>query len=163
MQMSGNKTDLADSPSPTIRSGAQAAVSKSRSGRQVLRVARFRPSWARRVHSLLGVVSALNLLLLISTGLLLQHASVFHLDEHTVTRHLLPASYRLQDGTQGVRADIVVTDVHSGRLLGTAGALFLDGITLLWLVMLATGLLMHYRRRSKQKAVNGGDESNEDI
>jgi len=105
---------------------------------------------------LLGVISALNLLLLIGTGLLLQHVALLGLDEHTVSRRLLPSSYRPQDGDSGTRADIVVTDLHSGRMFGTAGTLFLDVVTLAWLVMLTTGLVMYWLRRGR----NGRADSN---
>jgi hypothetical protein len=126
-------------------------------------VVRRNGSWARRAHAFLGVVSAFNLLLLISTGFLLQHASLLQLDEKIVPRGILPASYRPQDGLNGVRADIFVTDLHSGRLFGTAGALVLDGITLIWLTLLATGLLMYVRRqRAKQMAVGRNGNSEED-
>ncbi len=113
-------------------------------------------AWIRRTHALLGVISALNLLLLIGTGLLLQHVALLGLDEHTVSRRLLPSSYRPQDGDSGTRADIVVTDLHSGRMFGTAGTLFLDVVTLAWLVMLTTGLVMYWLRRGR----NGRADSN---
>jgi uncharacterized iron-regulated membrane protein len=123
-------------------------------------------AWIRRTHALLGVISACNLLLLISTGLLLQHATALHLDEHNISRLLLPSSYRPQDWDFGVRADIVVADLHSGRILGTIGALALDAITLAWLVMLVTGLLMYSLKRNG-RALNGEaaepkDQSNGD-
>src|SRR6266481_7617692 len=104
--------------------------------------ARRRP-WSRRVHAVLGIISALNLFVLITTGFLLQHSTLLRLDERMLTRKMLPAGYRPQDGGSGVRADIVVADLHSGRLFGVAGALALDIITLAWLVMLATGLVMY--------------------
>jgi hypothetical protein len=106
-------------------------------------------SWVRRIHALFGVVSACNLLLLIGTGLLLQHAQLLHLDEHTVTRKVLPAAYRPQDGDSGVRADIVITDLHSGRIFGLVGTLVLDVVTLAWLVMLLTGLVMYTMKRGR--------------
>src|SRR5215475_2973986 len=112
----------------------------------------YRSSWVRRVHATLGLISALNLLLLICTGLLLQHATLLRLEERSISRRLLPASYRPQDGDTGVRADIVITDLHSGRILGTAGRLFLDVVTLTWLVMLITGLVMYSRKRSRNGA-----------
>jgi hypothetical protein len=122
----------------------------------------YRKAWVRRTHALLGLVSSLNLLLLIGTGLLLQHASLFRLDERTVTRRLLPPAYRPQDGNRGVRADIVITDLHSGRLFGKAGTLVLDVMTLAWLVMLATGLVMYSLGRGRNgknvsQAVSNGD------
>src|SRR5882672_349112 len=112
--------------------------------------------WARRTHAFLGIVSAFNLLLLISTGFLLQHSSLLKLDEKTIPRTILPSSYRPQDGAYGVRSDIFVADLHSGRLFGTAGALTLDVITLAWLTLLTTGLVMYVsKQRAKQKASNG--------
>ncbi len=120
--------------------------------------------WTRKVHAFLGIVSALNLFVLITTGFLLQHASVLRLDEKTISRGILPRSYRPQDGESGVRADIFVTDLHSGRLLGTAGTLLLDGITLAWMTLLITGLVMYVGKpRAKQKAPdnNGRTESEE--
>ena len=120
--------------------------------------------WVRRTHALLGLISSLNLLLLIGTGLLLQHSSLFRLDEHTVSRRLLPSPYRPQDGDTGVRADIVVTDLHSGRLFGMAGTLVLDVITLAWLVMLATGLVMYSLGRGRngknpKRAMKNGNDA----
>ncbi len=112
---------------------------------------RNRRPWVRRTHALLGAISALNLLLLITTGLVLQHVSLLHLDEHLISRKILPPRYRPQDGGDGVRADIVIADLHSGRILGTTGALLLDAITLLWLTMLTTGLLMYFARHASKK------------
>jgi uncharacterized iron-regulated membrane protein len=111
---------------------------------------RRRP-WSRRVHAVLGIISAFNLFVLIMTGFLLQHSTLLKLDEHSLTRKILPSGYRPQDIGSGVRADIVVADLHSGRMFGVAGALFLDAVTLVWLVMLATGVVMYL---SKQR-VNG--------
>ena len=119
--------------------------------------------WLRRTHGLLGVVSAFNLLVLISTGFLLQHMALLRLDERVVSRKLLPGRYRQQDGESGVRADIVVADIHSGRMFGVAGALVLDGITLAWLVMLSTGLVMYFAKQGngkKRKAWASGEEVN---
>ncbi len=118
--------------------------------------------WLRRVHALGGVIAALNLLLLIATGLLLQHRETFRLDERIVNRRLLPANYRVQDGPEGVRADIVVTDLHSGRLFGRIGALVLDGITLGWLMLLATGVVMYaagFRRNGAGPPANSNGQS----
>jgi hypothetical protein len=116
--------------------------------------------WTRRIHAFLGIVSAANLFVLITTGFLLQHASLLKLDEKTVSRAVLPRSYRPQDGESGVRADIFVTDLHSGRLFGTTGMLLLDGITLAWLTLLITGLVMYAgKQRAKQKAAENNGQS----
>lgn len=99
-------------------------------------------AWVRRVHSAVGLISALNLLLLIGSGLLLQHREAFRLDARTVGRMFLPGRYRSQDGPEGVRADIVLADLHSGRLFGRTGALVLDAVTLGWVALLLSGLVM---------------------
>src|SRR5712664_711257 len=117
--------------------------------------ARRRP-WVRRVHAVLGIVSALNLFVLITTGFLLQHSTLLKLDERSLTRKVLPSGYRPQDVGNGVRADIVVADLHSGRMFGVAGALFLDAVTLVWLVMLATGVVMYLSKRANGKAPDRG-------
>jgi hypothetical protein len=115
------------------------------------------------MHAFMGIVSAFNLMLLISTGFLLQHASLLRLDEKMVTRKVLPPFYRPQDGNSGVRADIVVTDLHSGRLLGAAGTLTLDVLTLAWLILLATGLVMYVtKQKAKRRAGDQLADSEDD-
>lgn len=121
----------------------------------------IRRVWLRRLHALVGIVSSLNLLLLIATGMLLQHASLLHLDEKTVSRTVLPKSYRPQDGEAGVRADIFVTDLHSGRLLGATGTIVLDVVTIGWLVLLLTGVVMYVGKQRAKQAVLA-DETNEE-
>ena len=118
---------------------------------------KIRRPWVRRAHAVLGLISGLNLFVLIGTGFLLQHRTLVRLDERTWTRVLLPSAYRPQDGGSGVRADIVVADLHSGRLFGVAGALALDVITLAWLVMLGTGLVMYLSsQKTNGRAPNRG-------
>jgi hypothetical protein len=121
-----------------------------------------RSAWLRRLHAFVGIVSSLNLLLLIGSGLLLQHASLLRLDEKTVSRRVLPGSYRPQDGKAGVRADIFVTDLHSGRLLGTAGTVLLDVVTLAWLTLLLTGLVMYRSRQPATRRAAGRESAEED-
>lgn len=122
----------------------------------------FQRAWSRRVHALVGIVSSVNLLVLVGSGLLLQHASLLRLDERTVSRAVLPNSYRPQDGELGVRADIFVTDLHSGRLLGTAGTVVLDVVTLGWLALLLTGVVMYIGKQRAKQTVAQEEESPED-
>ncbi|HSE48348.1 MAG TPA: hypothetical protein VLA96_03985 [Terriglobales bacterium] len=108
--------------------------------------------WARRLrrlHALVGLALTLNLLLLLVTGFLVQHREDFKLEDRTISRAWLPENYRPLDGPE-VRADIVVTDVHSGRILGPNGALILDAATLGWAVLLVSGLWIYVfgRRRN---------------
>jgi hypothetical protein len=98
----------------------------------------------------------MNLLLIVATGLLIQHRDVFGLENRYVTRRFLPSGYRPNDGPE-IRSDIVITDLHSGRILGTTGVVILDAITLGWLVLLMTGVSMHIKRASSlRKAGTGG-------
>jgi hypothetical protein len=103
----------------------------------------------RRLHALVGLVLTLNLLLLLVTGFLVQHREALGLEDKTISRAWLPESYRPLDGAE-VRADIVVTDVHSGRILGPNGALIIDAATLGWAVLLVSGLWIYVfgRRRN---------------
>jgi hypothetical protein len=105
----------------------------------------------RRMHSLIGIVSTLNILLLITTGFMIQHREELKLENRSVARKFLPNSYRPMDGEDGVRGDIVVTDLHSGRLLGKRGTLILDSLTVAWLLLVITGVLMFAMRRVNGK------------
>jgi uncharacterized iron-regulated membrane protein len=121
-----------------------------------------RKIWLRRTHGLLGVISGFNLFVLITTGFLLQHMTLLRLDERVISRRLLPGGYRELDGGSGVRADIVVADIHSGRVFGVTGALVLDGMTLAWLVMLATGLVVYFAKRGNGKDKQSSNSLHED-
>src|SRR5437867_2239497 len=106
----------------------------------------------RRAHALLGIAASLNLMVLLATGLLIQHRDRLALEERTISRAFLPAYYRPDDGPDGVRADIVITDLHTGRLFGKAGSLILDVATIAWAGLLLTGVFIftskQFRRTS---------------
>ena len=99
----------------------------------------------RRIHAWLGVCASLNILLLVTTGLLLENREPLRLEERYVSRRFLPSSYRVNDGDE-VRSDIVITDIHSGRILGPHGFLIQDAITIAWFLLLGTGLVVFVRR-----------------
>jgi uncharacterized iron-regulated membrane protein len=99
-------------------------------------------TWLRRVHAIIGVISSVNLLVMLASGLLMQHRETFGLEDRVVSRTFLPTSYRINDRNEGVRADIVVTDLHSGRLFGPIGLVVLDIVTLSWAVLLLSGIFM---------------------
>jgi uncharacterized iron-regulated membrane protein len=139
----------AASPRKVVGEGlAQGRLLSSARGRNLL----------RKVHALIGVVGALNLLLLVATGFVLQHRELFRLEDRTVSRAFLLQSYRAQDGPDGVRADIVVTDLHSGRLFGRTGALVLDAVSLAWVALLASGLVMYTFGRRRREACPVGED-----
>jgi uncharacterized iron-regulated membrane protein len=151
-------------PAGAFTTGGGEAALPSLAGRKAgMAVRSKRRYWTRtrRLHAALGLISAFNLILLVGTGFLLQHRDLLRLDELTVSRRILPSFYRPEDPGRGVRADIVVTDLHSGRLFGTAGTLLLDAVTLVWLLMLATGLTMYIsgaRANRRSRALHEDEE-----
>ena len=111
-------------------------------------------TWLRRLHAIIGILSSLNLLMMLSSGLLMQHRETFGLEDRVISRTFLPASYRISDGTEGVRADIVVTDLHSGRIFGPIGLIALDVITLSWAVLLLSGIFIFTSKQLRLRAVD---------
>ena len=103
---------------------------------------------ARRIHAWLGVCASLNILLLVATGLLLENREPLRLEDRYVSRRYLPSSYRVNDGDE-VRSDIVITDIHSGRILGRSGLLIQDAITIGWFLLLGTGVIIFIKRYSR--------------
>lgn len=96
--------------------------------------------WVRKLHLVVGLVCTVNFLVLLGTGLLIQHREFFGLEQKSISRAWLPASYRPLDPDRAVRADIVITDLHSGRLYGRYGMLVVDAMTAGWFLMIATGM-----------------------
>lgn len=115
------------------------------------RAAARNKGWLRKLHTVVGLVASLNLLLILVTGFLVQHRDAFRLDEHVISRQFLPDNYRPQDGPDGVRADIVVTDLHSGRMFGSTGALILDAVTVGWFLLLLSGLFLFAQGRWRKE------------
>ncbi len=105
----------------------------------------------RSIHAWIGIISSINILVLVITGFAIQHREQLGLEEKFVNRRFLPAGYRPMDDA-GVRSDIVITDVHSGRILGRAGPLIVDGLSIAWVILVCTGLLIYAGRVRR----NGG-------
>ncbi len=103
----------------------------------------------RKFHLWLGVTFTINFLLLLLTGVLVQHRELFGLETKTVSRRWLPAGYRHQDPDTEIRADIVLTDLHSGKLFGPRGPVIVDGAAAAWILMMCSGyavqLVSRYR------------------
>lgn len=151
MQLGFNKTETRDRLAKPRRAAAPLRLREPRRP-DAPRSARRGNGWGRllrRLHALVGLVLSLNLLLLLATGFLVQHREALGLEERNISRAWLPAGYRPMDG-DAVRADIVVTDLHSGRILGPNGTLLVDAATLGWGVLLVSGLWIYVfgRRRN---------------
>jgi hypothetical protein len=148
MQLSFNKPRDRKPPRPLrVREPLRLPVARSKNSRGLGR-------WLRRLHALAGLVLSLNLVLLLASGFLVQHREAFGLEEKTVSRAWLPDSYRPLDGAE-VRADIVVTDLHSGRVLGPKGTLIVDAATVGWFVLLISGLWIYVFGRRRNGTRNG--------
>lgn len=93
----------------------------------------------RKLHLWTGILCTPAFVLLLATGLLVQHREAFGLERRTVSRKWLPAGYRPQDPDTEIRADIVLTDLHSGRIFGARGPLLVDSAAAGWLLMMASG------------------------
>jgi hypothetical protein len=96
----------------------------------------------RRAHSIMGLILCCNLLLIVLTGLMVQHRDLLGLEDHYVSRRLLPSEYRSTDGSE-VRMDIVVTDLHSGRMFGPWGAVAVDVIAVAALLLALSGVVTY--------------------
>jgi hypothetical protein len=120
-------------PGTVVAGTAAPAGSGGRNGKS------RRGLFVRRLHYWAGTILTLNFVLLILTGLLVQHRGYFRLEERTVSRKWLPAGYRPQDPDTEIRADIVVTDLHSGRIFGARGPLVVDLAAAGLLVMIVSG------------------------
>ena len=101
----------------------------------------------RRLHSWLGMLFTVFFLLLVVTGVLVQHRERFGLADKAVSRRWLPAGYRSNDPGPDVRADIVITDLHSGRLFGPHGPLAMDLAAAAWALMMASGYGIQWASR----------------
>jgi hypothetical protein len=103
----------------------------------------------RKAHGITGVVLALNFLFVVITGVLIEHRELLRLEERTVSRTWLPSDYRPLDGDE-VRADIVITDLHSGRLFGPYGPIVVDVLGLGGVVLVTTGAVMYFSSRRRR-------------
>ena len=114
-----------------------------------------RRRWMRKLHLVVGLVCTLNFALLMLSGFLIQHRETFGLEQKMVSRAWLPSAYRPANPDTSVRADIVLTDLHSGRLFGRYGTLVVDAMTAGWFLMIISGLAIVLLRKLKFENGNG--------
>ena len=108
------------------------------------------PDWKHRIHIVIGLVFALYFLMLAVTGVMIHHSAAWGLTERYVSRRYLPSSYRPLDGDE-TRLDIVITDLHSGRIFGATGRWLPDLIAGLWTVSILTGIGMVLWKKSNTR------------
>jgi uncharacterized iron-regulated membrane protein len=100
----------------------------------------------RKLHIVIGLVSALYFMLIAATGVAINHRSGWRLDERYVSRTWLPGNYRADESE--VRMDIAVGDLHSGLIFGKYGAPTMDFVAAVWFISILSGLTMLALRRS---------------
>lgn len=105
--------------------------------------------WARKLHLVVGLICTLNFAVLLVSGFLIQHREALGLEQKTISRAWLPSGYRPDDPDIAVRADIALTDLHSGRLWGRHGTLVVDAVSVGWFLMIASGLAILWFRKMK--------------
>lgn len=112
------------------------------------------PDWKHRIHIVIGLVFALYFLMLAVTGVMVHHADSWGLTEEYVSRRYLPSSYRPLDGDE-TRLDIVITDLHSGRIFGITGRWLPDLVAGFWTVSILTGIGMVLWRKARPASTRG--------
>jgi len=109
--------------------------------------------WLYRTHVLTGLAAAVCFLLMALTGVLINHQESLGLLDVEISDRYLPGYYRADARTGTTRLNILITDLHSGRILGSRGNLASDLIALLLIVSLASGVASH-RLKKRVLATN---------
>ena len=107
--------------------------------------------WLYRVHVVTGLVAALWLLLIAVTGVLINHQESLGLLDVEISDRYLPSYYRADVRTGTTRLNILVTDLHSGRIFGARGQWVGDLIALLLVASLTSGALSHRAKKRIQQ------------
>ncbi len=105
-----------------------------------------------RVHVVTGLAAAVWFLLLALTGVLINHQESFGLLDAEISDGYLPGYYRADARTGTTRLNIIITDLHSGRILGSQGHWMSDGVALLLVISLVSGYVSHRMKKRLQTA-----------
>ena len=108
--------------------------------------------WFYRVHVVTGLVVGFWLLLIGVTGVLINHQESLGLLDAEISDRYLPSFYRADARTGTTRLNVVITDLHSGRILGAQGYWISDLVALLLVTSLATGFFSYQIKRRVQQA-----------
>jgi hypothetical protein len=105
-----------------------------------------------RVHVVTGLVAAAWFLLMALTGILINHQESLGLLDAEISDSYLPGYYRSDARTGTTRLNIIITDLHSGRILGSQGAWMSDLVAVLLIVSLLSGLGSNQMKKRLQAA-----------
>ena len=109
-----------------------------------------------RVHVVTGLAAAVWFLLMALTGVLVNHQESLGLLDAEISDRYLPGYYRSDARTGTTRLNIIITDLHSGRILGSQGHWLSDGVALLLIVSLLSGIVSHQMKKRLQTANHKG-------
>ncbi len=104
-----------------------------------------------KIHMVTGLAAALWVLLLAVTGVMMNHQESLGLLDAEISDKYLPGSYRADVRTGTTRLNIIVTDLHSGRIFGAQGTWVSDLIALFLLVSLTSGAFSYWIKRRLQR------------
>ena len=108
-----------------------------------------------RWHRRLGAFSAILVVILSVTGLLLSHNVFLKLNKTFLTQEWLLNWYgydaEADYANEILTLDKVVLDIHTGRFFGSAGEWLMDIAAIALLLLSASGLYMWYRKPERKK------------
>lgn len=105
-----------------------------------------------RIHVVTGLAAAVWFLLMAVTGVLINHQESLGLLDTEISDRYLPSYYRSDVRTGTTRLNIVITDLHSGRILGSNGQWISDLVGLLLIISLLTGFGSEQMKRRLRTA-----------
>ena len=109
--------------------------------------------WLYRIHVVTGLAAAVCFLLMALSGVLINHQESLGLLDVEIGDRYLPDYYRADARTGTTRLNILITDLHSGRIFGSQGAWVSDVIALFLVVSLTSGVASH-RLKKRLLATN---------
>ena len=103
--------------------------------------------WLYRIHVVTGLAAAVWFLLMALSGVLINHQESLGLLDVEISDRYLPDYYRADAGTGTTRLNILITDLHSGRIFGSRGAWVSDVIALFLVISLTSGVASHQLKK----------------
>ena len=104
-----------------------------------------------KIHVVTGLAAALWVLLLAVTGVMINHQESLGLLDTEISDNYLPDSYRADVRTGTTRLNIIVTDLHSGRIFGAYGTWVSDLIALFLFMSITSGAFSYWIKRRSQR------------
>ncbi len=106
----------------------------------------------RGLHITTGLIAALGLFIIAVTGIMINHQEELGLLDLEVDDKYLPDYYRADFRSGSTRLNIIITDIHTGKILGSKGYLLSDLLGAMLLISALSGTYAYfYGRRVKRK------------